>query len=155
VNSAGVPVYSFDFAVQAGHQYFIDPTVTTGFEYMTGSGNPNFASVLLPTGFGDNLFDLFLWNGSTYADSGVDLTGGMSYFFAAGGVDRFEIRGIEPSAGLDPFAVGAFPTGLTFVSDGRFTGTMTPLVANAVPEPSTLLLLGLALCIAISQRRKS
>ena len=123
---------------------FIDPFVAIGYDYAIGLGNPNFASVLLPTGVGDNLFDLFVWNGSEFADSGIDLVGGTQFFFGAGGVDRFSIRGIETSAGLDPNNVAAFITGLSFVVNGNFTGTMTPItveVAAGVPEPGTTLLL--------------
>jgi PEP-CTERM putative exosortase interaction domain len=102
----------------------------------------------LPTGIGDNLFDLFLWDGTSFVDSGVDLTGGVQFFFGGLGVDRFEILGIEPSAGLDPANPTAFVTGLTFVSTGPFTGTMTPLsveVPTGVSEPSSLLLFVLGL----------
>lgn len=123
---------------------FIDPFVAIGYDYSIGLGNPNFASVLLPTGIGDNLFDLFTWNGSEFVDSGIDLFGGAQFFFGAAGVDRFSIRGIETSAGLDPNNVAAFITGLSFVADGSFTGTMTPItveVPASVPEPSTTLLL--------------
>ncbi len=55
---------------------------------------------------------------------------------------------IETSAGLDPNNVTAFITGLTFVGEGEFTGTMIPLIADvpdAVPEPATLVLLGTTL----------
>jgi hypothetical protein len=52
-------------------------------------------------------------------------------------VDRFEIRGIEPSANVNAFDVTGFVTGLTFVADGSFTGTMQ---AITVPEPATYLL---------------
>src|SRR5205814_2644379 len=78
---------------------FIDPLVAIGYDYATGAGDPNFASVLLPTGIGDNQFDLFLWNGTSFFDSGINLAGGVQFFFDALGVDRFEIRGIETSAG--------------------------------------------------------
>ena len=127
---------------------FIDPVLAIGYIYASGAGDPNFASVLLPTGIGDNLFDLYLWDGSSFHDSGIDLTGGTQYFFGGTGVDRFEILGIETSAGLNPANPTAFITGLTFVSAGDFTGTMTPVtldVPAAVSEPSTLFLLVLAL----------
>jgi hypothetical protein len=138
---------------------FIDPFVTTGYDYATGAGDPNFASVLLPTGIGDNMFDLFRWNGSDYVDSGIDLTGGAQYFFGGAGVSRFSIRGIEVSAGLDPKNVTAFITGLTFVSPGNFTGTMTPLTVevSAVPEPGTWALLSLSLGVMglVARRKKA
>jgi hypothetical protein len=150
----------YNFAVQnvgPNSVTFIDPFVTTGYNYATGAGNPNFASVLLPTGIGNNLFDLFQWNGSDYVDSGIDLTGGTQYFFGGGGVSRFSIRGIEVSAGLDPNNVAAFITGLTFVSAGDFTGTMTPLTVevSSVPAPGTWALLSLSLgAMGLVARRK-
>jgi hypothetical protein len=137
-------VYNFKITeVGPASVTFIDPLVAIGYDYAIGVGDPNFASVLLPTGIGDNHFDLFLWNGTMFADSGIDLTGGDQYFFGGMGVDRFSIRGIETSAGLDPNNVTAFITGLTFVSDGSFTGTMTPITVEIpIPEPTTMLLLG-------------
>lgn len=121
---------------------FIDPFVAVGYDYAIGAGNPAFASVLPPTGIGDNLFDLFLWNGAAFLDSGIDLLGGVQYFFGGLGVEKFSIRGIEVAAGLDPDDVTAFITGLTFISAGSFTGTMTPLVvAIDVPEPGILSLI--------------
>lgn len=67
--------------------------------------------------------------------------------------------GIEVSAGLDPNNVTAFITGLTFVADGQFTGTMTPVVTEiaATPEPATVLLLGASLMgsgLATHRRRR-
>lgn len=121
---------------------FIDPFVAIGYDYAIGVGDPNFASVLLPTGIGDNLFDLFLWDGSAYVDSGIDLTGGAQFFFGAAGVSRFSVRGIEVAAGLNPDNVAAFITGLTFAANGNFTGTMSPVTVevSAVPEPGSLAL---------------
>ena len=123
---------------------FIDPFVAVGYDYAIGAGNPAFASVLPPAGIGNNLFDLFLWNGSAFFDSGIDLLGGVQYFFGALGVEKFSIRGIEVAAGLDPEDVTAFITGLTFISAGDFTGTMTP-IPTRVPEPGvlSLVLLGI------------
>jgi len=137
-------VYNFSITeVGTSSITFVDPLVAIGYDYAIGATDPNFASVLPPTGIGDNLFDLFLWNGVMFVDSGINLNGGDQFFFGQGGVDRFSIRGIEISAGLDPGNVTAFITGLTFVSPGTFTGTMTPLTVDtsAVPEPATMLLL--------------
>jgi hypothetical protein len=45
-----------------------------------------------------------------------------------------EILGLDP--GVNPTDITAFVTGLTFMMDGSFTGTMQPLVAEvAVPGP--------------------
>jgi len=120
------PYYSFHVTVAEGQTIFIDPPVAIGYDYAIGTGDPNFASVTLPTGIGDNSFDLYLFDGTDWVFK-THLTGGNTYTFDPGGVDRFRILGIEPSAGLDPQNPTAFITGLTFVSSGEFTGTMTPL----------------------------
>ena len=44
--------YQFDITVQAGQTYYLDPTVAVGYVFQTGAGNPNFSSVVLPTGIG-------------------------------------------------------------------------------------------------------
>jgi len=136
--------YSFNFAVRAGQPVFIDPLVATGYKYATGSGNPNFASVTLPA-VGDGIFTLAFLQGQNQVLQ--QLLANTQFFFPAGGVSAFDVTGIETSAMLDPNNVTAFITGLTFTSDGDFTGTMTPLItevpdAAVVPEPATLLLLG-------------
>ena len=152
-------VYNFSITnVGPNSVTFIDPFVAVGYDYAIGAGDPNFASVLLPTGIGDNLFDLFLWDGSQFVDTGNDLQGGSQFFFGSGGVGRFSIRGIETSAGLDPSNVTAFVTGLTFTAAGSFTGSMTPIivqVANAVPEPGSVPLVLMALVVLAGLRRKS
>jgi len=148
-----VPVYQFNgVPVVAGQQVFIDPAVAVGFDYATKAGDPNFASVTLPAGVGDGKYALWLWDGAQWVDAGQELTGGQSFSFAAGGVAQFRITGIETSAGLNPVALN-FVTGLTFVADGEFNGSMTPLVAQ-VPEPSeaALLLAGLGSLLLLSRR---
>jgi hypothetical protein len=139
------PTYRFAASVSAGQTIFIDPLVATGYKYAIGPGNPNFASVKLPA-VGDNLFLLAFLNGQTSVSQ--QISANTQFFFPAGGVSAFDVTDIETSAGLDPNNVTAFITGLTFVGDGDFTGTMIPLIADvpdAVPEPATLVLLGTTL----------
>jgi hypothetical protein len=124
--------FAFSLSVAAGATYYIDPAIAIGYQYQIGLGNPNFASVLLPS-IGDNLFDLVSCGGASLGPA----TAGIVHSFGAGGVNCFKVLGIEASAGLDPNDPTAFITGLTFTGDGEFTGTMDPLVT---PEPATLLL---------------
>jgi hypothetical protein len=140
----GQPVYHFTvFDVQPAQVIFIDPPIAVGYDYQIGVGDPNFESVLLPE-VGDNVFDIYLWNGSKYVFH-ASIGAGLEYKFPPGGVDRFRVLGIESSEGVDPNDVMAFITGLTFMSSGQFTGTMTPIIAEALcsilgddPKPSLL-----------------
>ena len=131
-------VYHFSGKVIEEEILFIDPLFAVGYDYAIGVGDPNFASVLLPM-VGDNLFELWLWDGLDYVLEDI-LTAGVEYFFEPAGVDRFRILGIETSAMLDPTNAAAFVTGLTFNASGTFTGTMTP-ITQFVPAPATLALL--------------
>jgi hypothetical protein len=109
---------------------------------------------------GDGLFDLWLRDSAgDIFDTGEDIFAGDEFLFSSlgydGGVGFFRILGIEESAGLDPQDPTAFVTGLTFVGDGQFTGTMTPITTQ-VPLPSTLFLFvgGLA-SVLVTLRAKS
>ena len=141
-------VYHFDIGtVGADAITFIDPTVAIGYIYDIGQGDPNFASVILP-GVGNGVFDL------SYGSVNVMLDAGVQYFFPSGGIPEFTVTGIETSALLDPANTEAFVTGLTFASAGAFTGTMTP-ITERIPEPDTLVLLGLGLAaLGFTRRRK-
>ena len=134
---------------------YIDPLVAIGYDYQVGAGDPLFTSVTLPTGIGDNKYQLFLNNGTGFVFA-ADLDGGVTYNFAGGGVDLFRILGIELSAGLDPNNATAFITALTFAGDGTFSGTMTPLTAVATPLPATLPLFatGLGLIGILTRRNR-
>ncbi|MGB3756688.1 MAG: PEP-CTERM sorting domain-containing protein [Rivularia sp. (in: cyanobacteria)] len=135
--------FNFDFnIIDPTVPIFIDPELAIGYDYVIDNG-PNIASVLLPTGIGDDLYDLFLFDAglNNYVDSGLNLTGGDTYNFAGGGVDRFRVLGIETSAGLDPNNPTAFVTGLTFASSGNVQMRQIPITQNSeeVPEPLTIL----------------
>ena len=124
-------IYKFNVTgVGPGSPTYIDPPVALGYDYATGPGDPNFKSVILPE-IGDNIFDLYVWDGSQYTFQ-ASVGSGFNYTFPSGGVNRFRVLGIETGALLDPNNVTAFITGLTFVSSGQFTGTMTPIVASDV-----------------------
>jgi hypothetical protein len=146
-------VYNFNIAqVGPSSITFIDPEVAIGYDYAIGAGDPKFASVLLPN-VGDGQFTLEYTDAE--GDKSVALAQGAQFFFAAGGVEAFRVRGIETSAMLDPADVTAFITGLTFTGDGSFTGTMKPIVV-VVPEPSSyaLMLLGLAGLSWVARRKR-
>jgi hypothetical protein len=152
--------WNFNFNVILQNQrIFIDPAIAVGYDYKVVSG-PNFRSVLLPTGIGDNLYALWLWNGTDWYDALTQITGGIEYFFGGNGVDRFRILGIETDAGLDPTNTLAFTTGLTFEGTGAINVTQTAISTNvdinAVPEPSALLIMltGLAGVMGLRSRRR-
>lgn len=143
IDEAGVYHFSIG-SVGPSSVTFVDPKVAIGYDYAVGAGNPNFASVLLPD-VGGGHFDLtYELDGKSVTDA---LNAGIQFFFGDGGVSAFDVTGISPSARIDPGNALAFVTGLTFVSNGSFTGTMTPITTNiAVPEASTwtMMLLGFA-----------
>lgn len=138
----GAP-YQFHFSITDPRQVrFIDPALAVGYDYAIGAGDPNFASVIFPN-VGDGLYEL-IFGGTTHT-----VAAGAEFFFPAGGVSQFSVRGIEASAGLDPNDVTAFITGLTWVGLGEFTGTMTPVIQSVSPSPVPLPSGLLLLCVGL------
>ena len=150
--------FNFNIGPNTG-RVFIDPLLAIGYDYIVNSG-PNVQSVLLPTGIGDNIFELWLYNTvlGQFVNSGINILGGQIYDFGSGGVDRFSIRGIEIAAGLDPNDFTAFVTGLTFAGIGTVDLSMIAVTVNTgggqVPLPSTLVLVGLGLLTLRSAQRQ-
>ena len=64
------------------------------------------------------VYDLLLWDGTQWTDSGDNILAGQQYTFATP-LTRFRIAGIETDAGLDPTDTNAFVTGLTFDGTGQ------------------------------------
>ena len=147
----GAP-YQFHVSITDRQVRFIDPLIAIGYDYAIGAGDPNFASVIFPS-VGDGLYEL-IFGGTTQT-----VAAGVEFFFPAGGVSQFSVRGIETSAGLNPNDVTAFITGLTWVGLGEFTGTMTPVILfvpeAAVPLPGSLGLLGVGLAALAWATRRS
>lgn len=131
----GLPAYSFHIQdVAANTPVFIDPKIAIGYSYKIGLGDPNFASVTLPTIAGTSQYTIQLADNEKFT-----VLPGQEFDFTkifSGGVSSFEVLGINASSGLNPYDPNAFVTELTFTGAGQFTGEMDPLTA-AVPEPST------------------
>lgn len=149
--------FTFDFNIDLNEQIFVDPEVAIGYDYEVLAG-PNFASVLLPTGFGDDQYELWVDDGTGNYVLLTALAGGELYVFDDLGLDAFRILGIEPELGVDPTDGGAFVTGLTFVAAGQVSMTQTPLTANVdgparVPEPGTALLMLLGSAFLLRRRQ--
>ncbi|MDO6840272.1 nidogen-like domain-containing protein [Paraglaciecola chathamensis] len=152
--------YNFEFVIiEPETPIFIDPDVAVGYDYIVNSG-PNITSVMLPTGFGDDVYDLWLWDAALmdWFDTGEDLLGGVTYDFDTA-VDRFRILGIEASEMVDPTDPNAFVTALTFDAAGVINmnqNAITEFVddAQAVSAPAGLGIFALSLLVFLRARKR-
>lgn len=128
-----------------------DPPFVNGFEYV-GVGGTRFDRIVLPTGFGSSFT---VWTGAGFATSLGTFAAGAAVDFVLGGVDSFQIRDIQPS--VDAALPNAFPLTIFFEGGGlgSFDQTGIENVATGVPEPSTWLLMAVALPLALRRCRRS
>lgn len=151
--------FTFDFGVEAGETVFVDPEVAIGYDFEVQSG-PNFASVLLPSGIGDDRYEIWTYDQDGDLTQLAALDAGVVYNFAGTGVDFFRVLGIETGAAIDPDDFTAFVTGLTFVNSGQVSMSQTPLTVNTDPsvnvnEPASAVLLSLGVIGLYIRRRYS
>ena len=121
--------YTFSVAVIPNFPVFIDPPVAVGYDYAVGRGDPLFATVRLPIGIGDSRYEVKV-HGRKFALAGGELLDFRAHGFPDG-VEAFRVSCIEVAAGLDPADAEAFPTEVTFVAAGTFTGTMRPFTRSS------------------------
>jgi hypothetical protein len=139
-------------------QYF-DPIVAIGYNYQLKPTDPSspltfgITAIKAPTKIGDGKYELYLYNVITgsYVDVGqeIDADPNNSFDVVAYlqslnpaqdaefgisdpemGLNQFSIRGIDPSAGVDPNDPNAFITGLLFTGEINGNLFITPLTVD-------------------------
>ena len=121
---AGAHTFSVDVA--ANEPIFISAPTGISYDYALGENDPRFASVRLPLGIGNNRFIVAVRH-KAFAVNAGQLFDFRAHGFEKG-VKAFRVACIDPAARLDPVNSLAFPTELTFVEAGKFTGTQQPLI---------------------------
>jgi len=121
--NTGAHAFSVDIA--ASVPIFISAPTAVAYDYALGEHDPRFASVRLPLGLGSNKFVVAVRH-KAFAVNAGQLFDFRAHGFKKG-VKSFRVACIDPAARLDPVNSLAFPTELTFVEAGKFTGTQQPL----------------------------
>jgi len=119
--------YTFSVDVASSAPIFIGAPTAFGYDYALGKHDPRFASVRLPLGIGNNKFVLVVRH-KAFAVNAGQLFDFRAHGFKKG-VKAFRVACIDPAARLHPVNSLAFPTELTFVEPGKFTGTQRPLIS--------------------------
>lgn len=144
----GQPFEFDNIDAEPNESVIIDPDIAIGYVYdasQPSGEEPLFASVLVNPAGNDEVFDIN-FNGTT-----ATLLAGEVFEFTEP-VETFSITGIDPGQGLPAGDPLAFLTVVTFanaITDGQIT--QLP-ITEAIPEPSSLLLMLPALLIG-SRRR--
>jgi hypothetical protein len=148
VNQAGV--FNFNDSVQSGVPVLLDPAIAVGYVFKTGTGDPLFQSVALPT-LGNSAYEIDIWNGNSWVFA-ANVAALSRYYFSGPGVAEFRVLGIDPALMVSPSDGTAFLSSVTFAGDGSFTGSMTPIAM--VPEPETMETFSLGLLALLTFKRR-
>jgi len=140
--STGAHTFSVDVAASA--PIFISAPTAIAYDYALGEHDPRFASVRLPLGMGNNKFVVVVRH-KAFAVNAGQLFDFRAHGFEKG-VKAFRVACIDPAARLHPVNSLAFPTELTFVEAGTFTGTQRPLITADVDEDRNEELISQAEC---------
>src|SRR3989454_12027608 len=136
--------FTFSLDVAASAPIFISVPTAIGYVYALGKHDPRFASVRLPLGMGNNKFVLVVRH-KAFAVNAGQLFDFRAHGFKKG-VKAFRVACIDRAALLHPVNSLAFPTELTFVDAGTFTGTQRPLITADVDEDRNEELISQAEC---------
>jgi uncharacterized membrane protein len=157
--TSGPGCCAFSFTTAAGTVTYVDPPVATRYDFVLGASSPLIGTAVFPTLAGDpdgyNVFSLT----DPLHPLFTHVLGGVTIDFTtlpglAGGIDGFEVRGIDRAAGLDPMNPLAFETGLSFVTGGAVSLTQYPI--SGVPEAGSwaMLIIGAGLLGSLARRRR-
>src|SRR3989454_206731 len=135
--------YTFSVDVAASAPIFISAPTAIGYDYALGKPDPRFASVRLPLGIGNKY--VLVVRHKAFAVNAGQLFDFRAHGFKKG-VNAFRVACIDPAARLHPVNSLAFPTELTFVEAGTFTGTQRPLITADVDEDRNEELISQAEC---------
>ncbi|MFV8817129.1 thrombospondin type 3 repeat-containing protein [Haliea sp. E17] len=119
----------------------VDPEVAVGYTYSTAGQEMLFGGVEIPFDYGDGIFDLWLYevNSDSYVDADIEIQTGIYFDFIrefGGGVQQFQLRGIEVEAAVDPIDPAGFVTNLTFTGNEPLEFYMAPITVNSDNECS-------------------
>ena len=121
---------------------FIEPDYVDQYTFEAEIGSPNFRTVTMPYLYGfDATYDLEIFLESWIS---VGLFNNLdTYDFGLSGAEKFRFTIYDTATMLSPDTIKPFTFGVTFASNGIFSGSVVGTLSNhnsVVPEPSTIML---------------